>query len=117
MQTVVGPEGVETVLHPAPGELAFLETELHLSGHDALEGSGILTFGEDGNHELRLATIHAGHLGPSTIPGVMAGAMIWKISGGTGRFQSASGLIASTFTMTESGELSEFQCGVLYVAE
>jgi hypothetical protein len=117
MHTVVGPDGVETTLEPAAGDLAFLEIEIHLSGEDAFEGSGMLTFGEDGNHELRLATAHAGHLGPSALPGVMAGAASWKIEGGTGRFQSATGLIASWFTMSASGELSEYQSGLIFVAE
>src|SRR5688572_15346925 len=68
METVVGPTGVETTLHPAPGDLAFLESEIRLADQHAFEGKGVLTFGEEGEHELRLATIHAGHLGPGAVP-------------------------------------------------
>lgn len=115
MHTVVSPMGVETTLEPAPGDLAFFESEMRMSGQDAFEGKGVLTFGDEGEHELRLSTVHPGHLAPSAISGVMAGAVNWRIDGGTGRFQSATGFIASTFTLSDSGELSEYQCGSICV--
>lgn len=117
METVVGPTGVETTLHPAPGDLAFLESEIRLAAQHAFEGKGVLTFGEEGEHELRLATVHAGHLGPSALPGVMTGSVSWHIQGGTGRYRSATGLISSTLTLTDSGEVSEYHCGLIFVAE
>jgi hypothetical protein len=117
METVVGPTGVETTLHPAPGDLAFLESEVHLAGQDGFEGKGVLTFGDAGEHELRFATVHAGHLGPSALPGVMAGTVSWRVEGGTGRFESATGFITSTFTLTASGELNEYHCGLIFIAD
>ena len=117
LETVVGARGVATTLHAAPGDLAFLESELRLTGQDAFEGKGVLTFGDEGEHELRFATVHPGHLGPSAVPGLMAGSVSWHVQGGTGRFQSATGLITSTFTLTEAGDLSEYQCGLIFLAE
>ena len=117
METVVGPAGVETTLHPAPGDLAFLESEVRLAGQDAFEGRGVLTFGDDGEHELRFATVQAGHLGPSTLPGVMAGTVSWRVEGGSGRFQSATGFISSTFTLSGSGELDEYDCGLIFLTD
>ena len=117
MSTVVGSNGVETSLQPAQGELAFLDGEIRLTGHEAFEGSGVLTFGEEGEHELRFATLSPGHLAPSAMPDVMAGTVSWKVDGGTGRFQSATGLVTSTFTLSNSGELSEYQCGLLFLPE
>jgi hypothetical protein len=117
METVVGPAGVETTLHPAPGDLAFLESEVHLAGQDGFEGKGVLTFGDAGEHELRFATVHAGHLGPSALPGVMAGTASWRVEGGTGRFESATGFITSTFTLTASGDLNEYHCGLIFIAD
>lgn len=117
IQTIVGPSGVETTLQPAPGDLAFVEAELHLTGQELFEGSGMLTFGDDAEHALRFSSGNTGQLRPSGLPGVLAGAVSWKIDGGTGRFTSASGFITSTFTVTESGELSEYQCGLVFVAE
>ena len=115
METVVGPSGVETTLHPAVGDLAFLESEVRLTDQDTFEGKGVLTFGDEGEHELRFATVQAGHLGPSALPGVMAGGVSWRVEGGSGRFESASGFIASTFTLTGSGELSDYHCGLIFI--
>ena len=78
METVVGPTGVETTLLPAAGDLAFLECELHLTRDGAFEGSGALTFGEEGEHAVQFKSAHKGHLGPSVAPGVMAGSVSWK---------------------------------------
>ena len=117
METVVGPSGVETTLHPAPGDLAFLEAQIHPAEDHSLEGSALLSFGDDGLHGLKLQTMHGGHLSPSPNPGIMAGSVNWKVVGGTGRFASASGFVASTFTLTDDGELSEYQCGLLFVAD
>ena len=115
METIVSPIGVEMALRPAPGDMAFLESEVHLAGEDAFEGKGGLGFGGEGEHELRLSTVHAGHLGPSAIPGILAGSVNWHIQGGTGRFQSATGLISSVFTLSGSGEFSEYHCGLIFV--
>jgi hypothetical protein len=47
----------------------------------------------------------------------MSGTVSWRVEGGTGRFESATGVITSTFTLNGSGELSEYQCGLIFVAE
>lgn len=117
LETVVGPAGVETTLRAAPGELAFLECELRRAGAEAFEGNAVLTFGDEGEHELRLVSLQPGHLGPSPISGVMAGTVTWRVDGGTGRFEAATGLVTSTFTLAASGEVSEYHCGLLFVAD
>ena len=117
METVVGPSGAETTLHPAAGDLAFVEAEIRLTGKDAFEGSGVLTFGEDAEHTIRFSSAKTGQLGPSALPGVLAGAVSWKVDGGAGRFASAGGFITSTFTLTDSGELNEYQCGLVFTPD
>jgi hypothetical protein len=117
METVVGPTGVETTLHSAPGDLAFLESDVRLAGQDGFEGRGVLTFGDAGEHEIRFATFQAGRLEPSAVPAVMAGTVSWRVEGGSGRFESATGFITSTFTLTSSGELSEYHCGLIFIAD
>lgn len=117
IHTEVGPSGVETNLQPAPGDLAFVETEIHLTGQELFEGSGVLTFGEDAEHALRFSSGKAGQLRPSGIPGVLAGAVSWKVDGGEGWFASASGYITSAFTVTGTGELSEYQFGLVFLPE
>ena len=80
-------------------------------------GRAVSGFGGEGEHELRLSTVHAGHLGPSAIPGMLAGSVNWHIQGGTGRFQSATGLISSVFTLSGSGEFSEYHCGLILIVD
>jgi hypothetical protein len=117
MQTVVGSTGAETTLQPADGDMAFIEAEIRLNGQDAFEGSGVLAFGEEGEHALRFSTSKSGQLGPSGVPGVLAGAVSWRVDGGDGRFASASGYITSTFTLTDAGELNEYQCGLVFIPD
>ncbi len=117
MQTVVGPSGAETTLQPVQGDLAFIETEIHMAGKNAFEGTGTLAFGDEAEHTLRFSTDKTGQLSPTGVPGVLAGAVSWRIDGGAGRFASASGFISSAFTVTESGELSEYHCGLVFVPD
>jgi hypothetical protein len=115
MDCNVGPEGVETSFHAAPGDLAFLEYEIRLSGHGAFEGSGVLTFGEEGEHAIRFSSAQHGQLRPAGNPGAMAGGVSWRVDGGSGRFESATGVIATAFTLDESGQVSEYHSGLLFV--
>jgi hypothetical protein len=117
MDTTVRSTGVETILHAKAGDLAFLESELRLHGTNGFDGTGVLLFGEDGDHTLKFSTISPGHFAPSAAPGVMAGAVGWKIDGGTGNFEGATGVITSAFTLTESGDLSEYHCGLVFTPE
>ena len=117
MDTVVTSTGVETTLHSIPGDLAFLESEVRLTDKHGFEGEGVLTFGDEGEHELRFKTVQAGHLSPSPLPGVMSGVASWHVEGGSGRYKAATGFITSTFTLTDSGELSDYQCGLIFVPD
>ena len=115
MDTTVRATGVETTLLAKPGDLAFLESELRLSGQKSFTGAGTLTCGDDADHAIRFSTLAPGHLAPSPIPGVMAGAVSWRVDGGSGTFEGASGVIISAFTLTESGDISEFHCGLIFL--
>jgi len=117
MDTTVQATGVETTLHAKSGDLAFLESELRLHGQNAFDGTGTLTFGDDTEHALRFSTLAPGHLAPSPIAGVMAGAVSWKVDSGSGTFAGATGVITSAFTLTDSGDISEYHCGLIFLPE
>src|SRR5438270_10406271 len=78
MQTVVSASGAETTLQPATGDLAFVETEIHMAGNDGFDGEGTVTFGDEAEHALRFSA-KTGQLSPSGVPGVLAGAVSWRI--------------------------------------
>jgi len=39
----------------------------------------------------------------------------WKVDRGEGQFEGASGLITSNFTVSDTGEVVDHHCGVLFV--
>jgi hypothetical protein len=112
IKSVVGNDGVEGTFIPAEGGLAFFESEVRLEGGKFHE-KGTICFGED--HELEFDTVGEGYLGPSSDPKHMAGAVIWNITGGQGQFAGASGYITSNFLVSDQGEVTDNQFGVIYL--
>jgi hypothetical protein len=47
----------------------------------------------------------------------MAGSASWRIVSGEGQFAAARGFITSTFTINNSGEPSDFHCGLIFLPE
>lgn len=115
--TVILPAGVQTSLKASEGELAFIESELRLSGPDNYRESGEISFGDEGEHALRFSTLGHGYISKDLDPGLMAGTASWKVEGGEGQFANARGFITSNFTIDESGERSDFQCGLIFLPE
>ena len=88
-----------------------------MTGPDEFQEDGTITFGDENEHVLRFSTVGQGHVSPGLEPGTMAGTASWKVDGGEGQFASARGFITSTFTITNSGERSDFHCGLIFVPE
>ena len=109
--------GLNTEVKASEGELAFLESQLHLVGPDSFREDGSITFGEDAEHILQFSTIGEGHFTSSPEPGTIAGTASWRIEGGKGQFARASGFITSTFVLTQSGDLSDVQSGLIFLPD
>jgi hypothetical protein len=114
LTTIVGPDGLRGALEPVEGDDALLESEVVPTGETSFRESGTITFGE-GGHALRFSTVSDGYLAPSSDPSIKHGCAIWKIDGGEGQFANASGLITSNFTVGESGDVVDHQCGVIFL--
>lgn len=114
MQTVMGSEGVTGTFSPTDGGLAYFESEVRITSKEAFTESGTITFGE-GDDSIRFSTAGEGHLGPSADPKHMHGAVIWKIEGGAGQFEGASGLITSNFLLSDTGDVVDHQFGLIFV--
>ena len=54
-------------------------------------------------------------MGPSPDPGLTHGSVIWRVDGGQGQFNAATGLITSNFTLNKKGEVTDNHFGVVYV--
>ena len=114
MVTLVGADGLAGTLEPLDGEDALFESEVKPTGEASFEESGTITFGESG-HLLRFSTVGEGYIASSRDPEMKHGAAIWKVEGGEGQFENASGLITSNFTVEEDGGVVDHQCGVILV--
>ena len=114
MRSVVTADGVEGSIAPAEGGLAFFESEVRILSPEAFTESGTIGFG-DGDHALRFSTVGQGYLGPSADPQHMAGAVTWRVDGGEGQFEGATGLITSNFVLSEHGDVVDHQFGVIFV--
>lgn len=111
------PSGIEADISAAPGDLAFLDSELLVTGADSFQKAGVVTLGDDNEHEFRFSTIGEGHLASGAQPGMITGTVTCSVTGGAGQFTDASGFISSTFTLSESGEVNDFQSGLIFLPE
>jgi hypothetical protein len=65
---------------------------------------------------LRFRSLCRGQIGPSPEPGLRLGTAVCEIDGGSGRLASASGRITSSFLVSETGELTDHQLGLIFVS-
>ena len=114
---IVRQSGVEADFQSSEGDLAFLESALRITGPDSFQEDGTIAFGDDSEHLLRFSTLGHGYFARSVEPGILAGTASWKVDGGQGQFAAASGYISSTFTVSESGELNDVHCGLIFLPE
>lgn len=117
LTTKIRESGVQSELQASDGELAFLESEVHLTSPELFQGDGSITVGDDGEHVLRFSVVEHGHLDPQIEPGTVTGTSSWKVNGGEGQFSNARGFITSAFTITAAGEFTEYQLGLLFFPE
>ena len=57
-----------------------------------------------GRGKVNFETVGFGTLGPSPVAGLQCGAVVWRVTGGEGEFQGASGHITSNFCVNADGE-------------
>ena len=84
------------------GESVAFESQVVLNGETFSE-TGSIDYG--GRGKLTFDTVGAGRLGPSPVPGLQWGAVIWRIASGQGEFEGASGFITSNFTVSAEGDV------------
>ena len=114
VKTIVGPDGVEGVFAPAEGGMAFFESEVRMTAGENFTESGTITFGE-GDHGLRFSTVGQGQIIPKADSKELSGAVTWKVEGGDGQFEGASGFITSNFLVNAEGAVTDYQFGVIFL--
>jgi hypothetical protein len=113
--TLIGVEGVHGRHEPCDGGEAHLECRITLLDGDRFEEVGTISFG-NGN-SLRFRTLEKGVLAASERPGLSHGTSTWEVDGGAGVFAAATGRIVSNFLLSETGDLTDHQLGVLFLPD
>ena len=109
--TSLSQQGVAASFVWAPGaDEAFFESTLSFIDGGAFDEHGRIVFSP--GHELRVQG--KGRLDPSPDAHLRHGTVIWTIVGGEGQFANASGRITSNFFLSDTGDLTENQLGVVF---
>ena len=111
--TKAGSDGLETNVEPIDGHEIIFDSEAQFLTDTTLTEWGAITFGP--GHTLNFSTVGEGFMGPTRHLNTSAGCIIWKIDGGTGQFEDASGYITSNFVGNPDGTISDHQFGVIFL--
>jgi len=112
--TAVAPGVVDAAL-TSIGEPATVEAQLSFADERSFRLTGEIRF--EGADSLRFRTLGSGRLDPSPEPGLRHGTTVLEVCGGSGRFDGARGRITSNFVVSDDGEITDHQLGVVFVAE
>lgn len=111
--TAVGP-GVLDASLAGVVEPATVDAQLEFTDEHTFWLTGEIRFEDD--DRLRFRALGSGRLDPSPEPGLRHGTAVLEICGGTGRLDGAHGRITSNFVVTDDGEITDHQIGVVFVA-
>ena len=110
-------EGKENTFHAQTtgtgpnGEMVEFESDVVLLS-EGFDEYGTISYA--GRGTLKFKTIGVGHMGPSPVPGLNHGSIIWTVTEADGEFSGATGLITSNFTFSEQGEVVDNQYVRIY---
>jgi len=114
-RAVLGPGGVTAAIEPVAGESAVLESRVERDPDGTFVEDGTITYGAAGS--VSFDTVGRGHVGPAPDGRGSHGVVMWRITGGEGRFARARGLITSNFTVTPDGEVTDDHVTRLYLPD
>ena len=89
---------------------ARLDSLLRLVNDQAFTGAATIEFGH--GHALRLRG--CGELIQTASTELRHGVAVWVVEGGEGQFADASGRITSNFLVSQTGDLTDSQLGVVF---
>jgi hypothetical protein len=112
-RTIVGPGEVRAAVEPVAGDSAVLESRVERFPDGTFVEDGTITYGTAGS--VSFDTVGRGHVGPAPVAGWSHGVVMWRITGGEGRFAGAQGLITSNFTVSPDGEVTDDHFTRLYL--
>jgi hypothetical protein len=99
----------------AAGREARLRSEVSLEEDDGFRASGTISLG--GGHEFRFRMLESARFEPSPDPHLKHASLISEVLGGEGQFDRASGRIVSNVLLSDTGEVTDYHLGVIFVEE
>lgn len=99
----------------AAGGEARLRSELSLEQDDRFRAAGTISLG--GGHEFRFRMLESAGFAPSPDPHLKHASLISEVLGGEGQFVRAYGRIASTVLLSDTGEVTDYHLGVIFVED
>jgi len=103
LSCVMTAAGVESRVEQRTGDEAVLEAEVTIVDEGTFTETGTIRYGRAGG--ITFATLGQGVVLPGDTPGVRRGAVMWKVTGGDGRFAGAHGIVTSNFAVSPEGEV------------
>ena len=113
LRTVLAESGVSAAVEALPGEAAVLESRVERFPDGTFLEDGTITYGRGGS--VSFETVGRGHVGPAPGGSGSHGVVMWRITGGDGRFAGAQGLITSNFTVSPDGDVTDDHFVRLYL--
>ena len=115
LRTVLTASGITPSVEALPGESAVLESTVERFPDGTFVEDGTITYGRAGS--ISFDTVGRGHVGPAAGGVGSHGVVMWRITGGDGRFAGAQGLITSNFTVSPDGLVTDDHFTRLYLPE
>jgi hypothetical protein len=103
LRTTLAANDIQAAIDSAGGSSAAFESEVQMATDGTFLESGSISYGGAGR--VTFKTVGRGVIGPSGMPDLRRGAVIWEITGVDGRLAEATGLITSNFTVGAQGEV------------
>jgi hypothetical protein len=113
LRTMLGPDGIESRVEHADGEHAVLESQIDRFEGGAFVEEGTISFGSAG--KITFKTLGRGAVGPSLMKGWQHGAVVWKVTGGDGKFAECEGIVTSNFIVSADGDVIDSHFTRLYL--
>lgn len=111
--TTIASDGLHGGFEPTLGVEATFRLRVCLADAKSVDETGTIVFGP--GHALHLRNTGVIVLGPSPDPHLQHGTLMWQVMSGEGQFEYAEGRISSNFLVSDTGEVTDNQIGVIFV--
>jgi hypothetical protein len=114
-ETRLGGDGIAArFLFDGGAEEAILEARLLFNDEVAFSVNATIDFGH--GHLLYAQTVSEGSIAGSVDEHLSHGSAVLHVVGGTGQFEGATGRVTCNFVLSDTGEFTDVQLGMLFLA-